>query len=88
MELWQRVIKHESMHLISLKARLLLFLILFILRGRHQCSQRALGVHTHALPAASLKQAMILDTDACVLSCRFCTAIQAATCSRGSSWSQ
>ena len=32
MELWQRVIKHESTHLISLKANLLLMFIVFIFK--------------------------------------------------------
>lgn len=36
MELWQRVIKHESTHLISLKAYLLLLFIVFILSRKQQ----------------------------------------------------
>ena len=88
MELWQRVIKHESTHLISLKANLLILFILFICGRKQQCCRHALGVYLCALPAASLKQGIELNTDACVLSCRSCTATQGATCSRESSWSQ
>ena len=88
MELWQRVMKHESTHIISLKASLLLLSSLFTPSRKQQSCQRAWSVHPRALPAASLDQAINLNTDAWVLVCRFCTAIRAATCSRGSSWSQ
>ena len=54
MELWQRVIKHESTHLISLKASLLLLLLLSVPSRKQQRCQRASGVYLHALPAASL----------------------------------